>query len=328
MKGSKTNVLDAIGDTPIVRLNKIPRSEGLASEFYVKLEFLNPGGSTKDRIGCHMLDKALEEGKLKPGGTIIEGTSGNTGVGLAIWAAVHGYRCVFVMADKQSQDKIDNLKAFGAEVVVCPTDVAPEDPKSYYSVSKELNRTTPGSFYVDQYNNLHNRETHYLWTAPEIYKQTQGDFDTFMATVGTGGVITGCGRYFKEQMPEVKIVGIDCEGSIIAQYARTGDASGAKPYALEGVGEDFIPGNYDFDVIDDWEVVGDKESFLMTRRLLREEGIYAGGSAGAALCGAFKYARKLPRPERILILLHDSGNRYSSKIYNDQWMADNGYLNT
>ena len=324
MAGAKKNVLQAIGDTPIVKLNRL--SAEVDTEIYVKLEFLNPGGSTKDRIGCYMLDQAVKEGRLKEGGTIIEGTSGNTGVGLAIWAAVYGYKCVFVLADKQSQEKIDNLRAFGAEVVICPTDVEPEDPRSYYSVSKKLAETTPNSFYVNQYENLHNRDTHYHWTAPEIYRQTQGDFDIFLAAVGTGGTISGCGRYFKEKMPDVRIVGVDCYGSIIAHYARTGELIEAKSYVLEGVGEDFIPGNYDFDCIDDWEVVGDKESFLMTRRLLTEEGIYAGGSAGAAICGALKYARREGAGKKILILLHDSGNRYAAKIYNDAWMKERGYL--
>lgn len=324
--GSQPNVLKAIGNTPIVKLNHI--GQDVESDIYVKLEFMNPGGSIKDRIGAYMLDEAIKDGTLKPGGTIIEGTSGNTGVGLAMWAAVHGYKCIFVLADKQSKEKIDNLRAFGAKVVVCPTNVEPEDPRSYYSVSKNLAKTIPNSFYVNQYDNLHNRNTHYNWTAPEIVEQTKGDFDTFMATVGTGGTISGIGKYLKEKMPNVKNIGIDCEGSIVAHYARTGEYCEAKSYVLEGVGEDFIPENYDFDVIDDWEIIGDKESFLMTRRLLKEEGIYAGGSAGAAICGALKYARKLDKPERILVVLHDSGNRYASKIYNDDWMSDNGYLDS
>lgn len=326
MTGARANVVDAIGGTPIIKLNHITKD--LDSEIYVKLEYMNPGGSTKDRIGAYMLDQAVKEGTLKPGGTIIEGTSGNTGVGLAMWAAVHGYKCIFVLADKQSKEKIDNLRAFGAKVVVCPTNVAPEDPRSYYSVSKRLSETIPNSFYVNQYDNLHNRMTHYTWTAPEMYEQTKGDFDVFMATVGTGGTISGCGRYFKEKMPNVEIVGIDCEGSIVAHYAKTGEMCEAKTYVLEGVGEDFIPENYDFDNIDEWEIVGDKESFLMTRRLLKEEGVYAGGSAGAAICGAIKYAKKLKEPKKILVLLHDSGNRYASKIYNDDWMSDNGYLDS
>ncbi len=326
MKGAKKNVVDAIGGTPIVKLNHITKD--IDSEIYVKLEYMNPGGSTKDRIGAYMLDQAIKEGTLKPGGTIIEGTSGNTGVGLAMWAAVHGYKCIFVLADKQSKEKIDNLRAFGAKVVVCPTNVEPEDPRSYYSVSKRLSETIPNSFYVNQYDNLHNRMTHYTWTAPEMYEQTQGDFDVFMATVGTGGTISGCGRFFKEKMPDVKIVGIDCVGSIVAHYAKTGEMGQAHSYVLEGVGEDFIPENYDFDNIDDWVVIGDKESFLMTRKLLKEEGIYAGGSAGAAIVGALKYAKTLKEPKKILVLLHDSGNRYASKIYNDDWMSDNGYLDS
>jgi len=326
MKGAKANVVDAIGGTPIVKLNHITKY--CKCDIYVKMEFMNPGGSTKDRIGAYMLDQAVKEGKLKPGGTIIEGTSGNTGVGLAMWAAVHGYKCIFVLADKQSKEKIDNLRAFGAKVVVCPTNVQPEDPRSYYSVSKRLSQTIPNSFYVNQYDNLHNRNTHYTWTAPEMYEQTKGDFDVFLATVGTGGTISGCGRFFKEKMPNVEIVGVDCEGSIVAHYAQTGEMIEAKTYVLEGVGEDFIPENYDFPNIDSWEVIGDKESFLMTRRLLKEEGIYAGGSAGAAIAGALKYAEKQTERKKILVLLHDSGNRYASKIYNDDWMSDNGYLDS
>ncbi|EQC47574.1 pyridoxal-phosphate dependent enzyme [Bacteriovorax sp. Seq25_V] len=326
MKGAKANVLEAIGGTPIVKLNYVTKD--IESEIYVKLEYMNPGGSTKDRIGSYMLDQAVKEGKLKPGGTIIEGTSGNTGVGLAMWAAIHGYKCIFVLADKQSKEKIDNLRAFGAKVVVCPTNVQPEDPRSYYSVSKRLSETIPNSFYVNQYDNLHNRDTHYTWTAPEMYEQTSGDFDVFMAGVGTGGTITGCGKYFKEKMPNVQIVGIDCVGSIIAHYAKTGEMCEAHSYVIEGIGEDFIPENYDFSVIDDFEVVGDKESFLMTRKLLKYEGIYAGGSAGAAIVGAINYAKKQKEPKKILVLLHDSGNRYASKIYNDDWMSDNGYLDS
>ena len=326
MKGAKANVLEAIGGCPIVKLNHITKD--IDSEIYVKLEFMNPGGSTKDRIGKHMLETAVKNGDLKPGGTIIEGTSGNTGVGLAMFAAVHGYKCIFVLADKQSKEKIDNLRSFGAKVVVCPTNVEPEDPRSYYSVSKRLAETIPNSFYVNQYDNLANRETHYTWTAPEIMEMTGGDFDTFMAGVGTGGTISGCGKYFKENMENVEIVGIDCHGSIIAGYKETGEIGEASSYVLEGIGEDFIPENYDFDFIDGFEVVGDKESFIMTRRLLKEEGIYAGGSAGAAIVGALNYAKKQKTPKKILILLHDSGNRYSSKIYNDDWMSDNGYLDS
>lgn len=326
MKGAKKNVLDAIGWTPIVKLNKV--TTGVESEIYVKLEYMNPGGSSKDRIGGFIMDRAVAAGKLKPGGTIIEGTSGNTGVGLAMWAAVNGYKCIFVLADKQSQEKINNLKSFGAKVVVCPTDVEPEDPRSYYSVSKRLAETIPNSYYVNQYDNLWNRETHVATTGPEIFEQTQGDFDVYMAGVGTGGTITGVSMYLKTKMPNLKTVGVDVEGSIVAQYARTGDLSGARSYVIEGIGEDFIPENYDFKVIDDWVVVGDKESFLMTRALLKQEGIYTGGSGGAAVVGAIKYAKTLKDPKKILVILPDSGNRYTSKIYNDEWMMAKGYIDS
>ncbi len=326
MTGAKKNILDAIGGTPIIKLNKV--ASDIKSEIYVKLEFMNPGGSSKDRIGGFIMDRAVAAGKLKPGGTIIEGTSGNTGVGLAMWAAVNGYKCIFVMADKQSIEKVNNLKAFGAKVVVCPTDVEPEDPRSYYSVSKRLAETIPNSYYVNQYDNLWNRETHVATTGPEIFDQTKGDFDIFMAGVGTGGTITGISTYLKSKMPNLKTVGVDVEGSIVAQFARTGDLSGARSYVIEGIGEDFIPENYDFKVIDDWVVVGDKESFLMTRALLKQEGIYTGGSGGAAVVGAIKYAKTLSVPKKILVVLPDSGNRYASKIYNDEWMMSKGYISS
>ena len=326
MTGAKKNILEAIGWTPIVKLNKV--TADCKSEIYVKLEFMNPGGSSKDRIGGFIMDRAVAAGKLKPGGTIIEGTSGNTGVGLAMWAAVNGYKCIFVMADKQSIEKVNNLKAFGTKVVVCPTDVEPEDPRSYYSVSKRLAETIPNSYYVNQYDNLWNRETHVATTGPEIFEQTKGDFDVYMAGVGTGGTITGVSMYLKTKMPNLTTVGVDVEGSIVAQYARTGDLSGARSYVIEGIGEDFIPENYDFKVIDDWVVVGDKESFLMTRALLKQEGIYTGGSGGAAVVGAIKYAKTLKEPKKILVVLPDSGNRYASKIYNDEWMMAKGYIDS
>jgi len=326
MTGAKKNILEAIGGTPIVKLNKV--TTGVESEIYVKLEFMNPGGSSKDRIGGYIMDRAIAAGKLKPGGTIIEGTSGNTGVGLAMWAAVNGYKCIFVMADKQSIEKVNNLKAFGAKVVVCPTDVEPDDPRSYYSVSKRLAETIPNSYYVNQYDNLWNRETHVATTGPEIFEQTKGDFDVYMAGVGTGGTITGVSMYLKTKMPKLKTVGVDVEGSIVAQFARTGDLSGARSYVIEGIGEDFIPENYDFKVIDDWVVVGDRESFVMTRALLKQEGIYTGGSGGAAVVGAIKYAKTLKEPKKILVVLPDSGNRYASKIFNDEWMISKGYTDS
>ncbi len=323
MKGAKADITKAVGNTPIVKLNKVTKD--IESEIYVKLEYTNPGGSIKDRIGCYILEQAAKRGDLKPGGTIIEGTSGNTGVGLAMWAAVNNYKCIFVLADKQSQEKIDNLRSFGAKVIVCPTNVEPQDPRSYYSVSKRLSETIPNSYYVNQYENLLNRETHENTTGPEIIEQTGGEFDVFMAGVGTGGTISGIGRYLKSVKPEIKVIGIDCEGSIVAHYFKTGEMIEAKPYVLEGLGEDFIPGNYDFDSIDDFIVIGDKESFLMTRALLTQEGIYAGGSSGGAVVGAIKYAKTLKEPKKILVVLPDSGNRYTSKIYNDNWMRENGY---
>lgn len=321
-KFKNTTIVDAIGNTPIVRLNNVAKH--VDSEIYVKLEYLNPGGSIKDRMGVYMCQKAVENGQLKPGGTIIECTSGNTGIGIALYANTQGYKTVFVMADKQSKEKIDNLKAFGGKVVVCPTNVAPEDPRSYYSVAASL-KEMPNSFHINQYENIYNAECHYKQTGPEIFTQTEGKFDTFMAAVGTGGTISGVGKYLKEKMPNVKVVGVDCEGSILAHYKKTGEEIEGKSYILEGIGEDFLPGNVHFDVIDDFEVVGDEESFQMTRRLVKEEGIYTGGSAGAAVLGAIKRAEKLDKPEKILIVLHDSGNNYSSKIYNDAWMEKMGY---
>jgi cystathionine beta-synthase len=323
LHGAKANVLEAIGNTPIVKLNHV--ASHIDSEIYVKLEYMNPGGSIKERIGAYILEQAVQDGLLKPGGTIIEGTSGNTGVGLAMFAAVHGYKCVFVLADKQSREKINNLRAFGARVVICPTNVEPEDPRSYYSVAKRLSETIPNSYYVNQYENNWNRDTHYKFTGPEIYEQTKGEFDAFVATAGTGGTITGVSKYLKEKKPAITTVGVDCEGSILAHFAETGEMKQAHTYVLEGIGEDFIPGNYDFDVIDKWEVIGDKESFIMTRKLLSKEGIYTGGSGGGAVVGAIKYAEKLDKPQKILVILPDSGNRYTSKIFNDDWMSDNGY---
>ena len=317
------NILDVIGDTPIVKLNKV--GNHVSSDIYVKLEYLNPGGSIKDRMGVYLCQKAVERGDLKPGGTIVESTSGNTGVGIALFAAIHGYNCVFVMADKQSQEKIDNLKAYGAKVIVCPTDVEPEDPRSYYSVAAKLGNL-PNSVFLDQYGNMDNGESHFEITGPEIYKQTNGKFDTFLATVGTGGTISGCSRYLKSKMPNLKTIGVDCEGSILMHYHKTGEICEAKSYVVEGIGEDFLPDNVLFDLIDDFVMVNDKESFLMTRELLTKEGIYAGGSCGSAVVGAIKYAESLDKPERILVILPDSGNRYASKIYNDKWMRNMGYL--
>jgi cystathionine beta-synthase len=324
MKQFNRNILEVIGHTPIIKLNKV--ANHVESDIYVKLEYMNPGGSIKDRIGYYMCEQAVKRGDVKPGGTIIESTSGNTGVGIAMFCAVYGYHAVFVMADKQSQEKINNLKAFGAKVVICPTDVEPEDPRSYYSVAAKLAKEVPNSYYINQYGNPDNGETHYRTTGPEIFEQTGGDFDVFMAGVGTGGTISGNGRYLKEKMPNLKVVGVDIEGSILAHYHKHKEIIPAKPYVLEGVGEDFLPENVKFDVIDEFVMVQDEESFHMTRRMLQEEGIYAGGSCGAAVVGAIRYAESLETPKQILVILPDSGNRYASKIYNDQWMSEKGYL--
>ncbi len=320
------NVIDVIGNTPIVRLNKV--ATGVESDIYVKLEYMNPGGSIKERIAKHIIEQAIERGDLKPGGTIVEGTSGNTGVGLAMYAAVHGFKCIFVLPDKQSIEKINNLRAYGAKVVVTPTNVAPEDPRSYYSVAKRIAETTPNSFYANQYYNLDNQEAHVRSTGPEIFEQTGGDFDVFMCGVGTGGTISGTGKYLKSVMPDVKIVGVDIQGSILAPFWKTGEVIEAHGYVLEGIGEDIFPDNLDFSVIDDFVMIDDKESFVMTRRLLTEEGIYAGGSSGAAVVGAIRYAEGLDTPKKILVILPDSGNRYTGKIYNDEWMKAGGYTDS
>jgi len=324
MKQFDRTVVDVIGNTPIVKLQRV--AGHVASEIYVKLEYMNPGGSIKERIAVNIIEKAIASGKLSPGGTIIEGTSGNTGVGLAMYAAVHGYKCIFVLPDKQSIEKINNLRAFGAKVIVTPTNVEPDDPRSYYSVAKRLAETTPNSFYANQYYNLDNREAHYKTTGPEILEQTGGGFDVYMAGVGTGGTISGVGQYLKDNAPHIKVVGVDIKGSILEPFWRTGEVVEAHGYVLEGIGEDIFPDNLDFSVIDDFVVIDDKESFVMTRRLLTQEGIYTGGSGGAAVVGAIRYAEKLSEPKKILVILPDSGNRYTGKIFNDDWMRDNGYF--
>ena len=321
------NVLKVIGNTPIVKLNKI--GTNCSANLFVKLEFMNPGGSIKDRIGWWMIEDAEKRGALKPGGTIIEGTSGNTGVGLAIASVIKGYKCIFVLPDKMSEEKIKNLRAFGAKVIVTPTAVEPEDPRSYYSVSRRLARETPNSLYIDQYNNLSNRDCHYKNTGPEILGQMP-EIDAFIAGIGTGGTICGCGKFFKEKKPAIKNIAVDPKGSIVYEYFKTGVAKTLpKTYLIEGIGEDFIPGNYDLSVIDDIVQVEDRESFLMTRDLLVKEGIYAGVSSGSAIVGAIKWVTaqgEAMRGKNILIILPDSGNRYLSKVYDDDWMREAGFL--
>lgn len=320
------NVLETIGNTPIVKLNQVAAE--CSANLYGKMEFMNPGGSIKDRLGLYLIEDAERRGALKPGGTIVEGTSGNTGFGLAIAAAIKGYKCIFVLPDKMSEEKIKNLRAFGAKVVVTPTAVAPEDPRSYYSVSKRLTEETPNSFYANQYNNLANRECHYKWTGPEILKQMP-DIDVFIAGIGTGGTICGVGKYLKEHKPDVKVVAVDPIGSIVYDKFKSGKDVEAHTYKIEGIGEDFIPGNYDFSVIDDMVQVEDKESFLMTRDLLKKEGLYTGVSTGSAVVGAMRWIKEQGdalKGKNVLTILCDSGNRYLSKVYDDDWMREAGFL--
>jgi cystathionine beta-synthase len=313
-------ILELVGATPIVRLDKLSPRGG--AQILAKLEYLNPGGSVKDRIGPPMIDAAEREGKLKPGGTIVEPTSGNTGVGLAIAAAVKGYRCIFVMPDKMSQEKIALLRAYGAEVVITPTAVDHDSPESYYSVSSRLAEEIPGGFKPDQYSNMNNPRAHYEITGPEILEQTNGEIDALVISVGTGGTISGVGRYFKEHAPNVLIVGADPEGSVYT----AGDDAGVHPYLVEGIGKDTWPKTMDPDVVDEWIRVSDRESFLWARRLAREEGILAGGSAGTTLYAAHVLAQRLGPGKRVLMLVPDSGRSYLSKIYDDNWMLEHGFV--
>jgi cystathionine beta-synthase len=324
MQGAVADLTHAIGHTPIVRLNRV--AEGIESEIYVKLESLNPAGSMKDRVGLNIIRDAEARGMLGPGGTIIEATSGNTGAGLAMVAAIRGYKCIFVMPDKMSTEKVDTLRAYGAKVVICPTAVEPSDPRSYYSTARRIVEETPGAFYANQYHNPANPEAHYVSTAPEIWEQTGGGFDVFVSGMGTGGTLSGCGRYFKEKNPDVKIVGVDPIGSLYYEYVKTGRLTKAFSYYVEGIGEDFLPSTMNLDILDDVVQVDDRECFLMTRELVRREGIFCGGSCGAAVVGAIKYARTLREPKRLLVLMPDGAQKYLSKIFNDEWMRSNGFL--
>ena len=322
------NVIGAIGHTPLVYLNKVTR--GIRAAVLAKLEFLNPGGSVKDRIGLAMIEAAEREGKLKPGGTIVEGTSGNTGVGLAIAAAIKGYRCIFVMPDKMSDEKVRLLRAFGARVVITPTAVEPDDPRSYYSVSKRLVEETPNSILAGQYWNPANPEAHYQTTGPEIWEQTAGKLDYLVCGMGTGGTITGTSKFLKEKNPAIKTIGVDPLGSLLYDTFKAGGKvpAGAFPkvYKIEGIGEDFLPSALDFQYVDDVVQVGDRESFLMTRRLVREEGLFCGGSSGTAVYAALQVAKHLEEDKTVVVILPDSGSRYLSKIFNDDWMRENRFL--
>jgi cystathionine beta-synthase len=320
------SILDTIGKTPMVRVNSITRD--LPAAVVAKLETFNPGNSLKDRMAVRMIEDAERAGVLKPGGTIIEGTSGNTGMGLAIAAVVKGYKCIFTTTDKQSKEKIDALKAFGAEVVVCPTNVDPEDPRSYYSVSSRLEREVPNSWKANQYDNLSNTAVHYEQTAPEIWEQTEGKVTHLIVGVGTGGTISGVGRYLKERNPRIKVWGIDTYGSVFKKYKETGifDKHEIYPYITEGIGEDFLPKNVDFSVVDHFEKVTDKDAAIMTRRIAREEGIFAGNSAGAAMAGLLQLRDHFGKDDLVVVIFHDHGSRYLGKMFNDDWMREKGFL--
>lgn len=324
------SILETIGNTPLIRLNRVTRD--FPCTVLAKVEYFNPGLSVKDRIGVAMIDAAEKAGKLKPGGTIVEGTSGNTGTGLALAAIARGYRCVFTTTDKQSQEKVDVLKALGAEVIVCPTNVTPEDPRSYYSVARRIAEDTPNAVYLNQYDNQANSDAHYRTTGPELWRQTDGKITHFVATAGTGGTISGTGRYLKEQNPAIKIIGVDTFGSVYHKYFHTRefDESEIYPYVTEGAGEDILAGNMDFDVVDAYTRATDKENMLMTRRLAREEGLFVGQTCGLAVNGAINWMKEhrdsLSSEDIVVVLMPDSGFRYLSKTYNDEWMRNNAFL--
>lgn len=322
----KNNILETIGNTPLIRLNKI--TKGLPGTILAKVDYFNPGNSIKDRMALKMVEVAEQEGKLKPGGTIIECTSGNTGMGLALAAVVKGYKCIFTTTDKQSKEKMDILKAVGAEVIVCPTNVEPDDPRSYYSVAQRLAREIPNSYHFNQYDNLANRLAHYETTGPEIWKQTDGKITHLVCTAGTGGTITGTAQYLKEKNPNIQIWAIDVYGSLLTKYFRTGeiDMDEVHPYISEGFGEDFVPKNYDMSVIDHFEQVTDKDGAIMARKLAKEEGLFCGYSAGSCIQGLLQLKDRLKADDMVVCIFHDHGSRYVGKIYNDQWMMERGFM--
>lgn len=322
----KNNILETIGNTPLIKLNAIVKD--LPCTVLAKVDYFNPGNSIKDRMAIKMIEVAEKEGKLKPGGTIIECTSGNTGMGLALAAVVKGYKCIFTSTDKQSKEKFDILKALGAEVIVCPTNVEPDDPASYYSVARRLTKEIPGAYLCNQYDNLANRLAHYESTGPELWQQTDGKITHFVSTAGTGGTVTGTAMYLKEKNPDIQVWAIDAYGSLLTKYFRTGevDMNEVHPYISEGFGEDFVPANFDMSVIDWFEQVTDKDGALMTRRLAREEGLFCGYSAGSCLQGLMQLKGKLKKEDVVVCVLHDHGSRYVGKVYNDQWMLERGFI--
>lgn len=320
------SILETIGNTPLIKLNKITKD--LPCTVLAKVEYFNPGNSIKDRMALKMLEVAEREGKIKTGGTIIEGTSGNTGMGLALAACVKGYKCIFTTTDKQSKEKADILKAVGAEVIVCPTNVEPDDPRSYYSVSKRLATEVPNSWYVNQYDNLANRDAHYEQTGPEIWEQTEGKITHLVVATGTGGTIVGTGKYLKEKNPNIKVWAIDSYGSLLKKYFETGeeDQKEVYPYISEGFGEDFVPQNYDMQYIDCFEKVTDKDGAVMARRIAKEEGMFCGYSAGSCLQGLIQLKASLKKDDVVVCIFHDHGSRYVGKVYNDEWMMERGFL--
>ena len=320
------NILETIGNTPLVKLNTVTKS--IPGTILAKIETTNPGNSIKDRMALKMVEDAEKNGLLKPGGTIIEGTSGNTGMGLAMAAIVKGYKCIFTTTDKQSKEKVDALRAFGAEVIVCPTDVDPEDPRSYYSVSSRLVKETPNSWKANQYDNLSNTQANYEQTGPEIWKQTEGRITHLVVGVGTGGTISGTGKFLKEQNSAIKVWGIDTYGSVFKKYKETGefDKDEIYPYVTEGIGEDFLPENVNFDVIDHFEKVTDKDAALMTLEIARKEGIFVGNSAGAAIAGILQMGAELTEDDVVVVIFHDHGSRYMGKMFNEDWLREMGYL--
>lgn len=320
------NILETIGNTPLVKLNSIVKD--IPATVLAKVETTNPGNSIKDRMALKMIEDAEKSGVLKPGGTIIEGTSGNTGMGLAMAAIIKGYKCIFTTTDKQSKEKVDALRAFGAEVIVCPTNVEPEDPRSYYSVSSRLEREVPNSWKPNQYDNLSNSQAHYEQTGPEIWEQTEGKITHLVVGVGTGGTISGTGKYLKEKNPNIKVWGIDTYGSVFKKYKETGifDKNEIYPYITEGIGEDFLPANVNFDIIDAFEKVTDKDAALMTREICRQEGIFVGNSAGSAVAGLLQFKDQLKPEDVVVVIFHDHGSRYMGKMYNEDWLRERGFL--